>query len=84
LERNQLKISHLEEGVNVIGALLAGERVKRDIRNELENPTHHHTKKQIDSLSKFSMSPPPKEIWEQFLEWSKKGPAVYSERKRKT
>jgi hypothetical protein len=81
LERNQAKITHLEEGVNLLGALFAEQRVKNNIRNELYHPTHHHSKAQIESLRKYSMSPPIAENWKQFLDWARRGSEVYSEKK---
>jgi hypothetical protein len=77
LERNQAKISHLEEGVNILGALLAEARMKSDLRKELDYPTHHHTKEQTESLKKLSESAPHAGIWEAFMNWSKNGPKVY-------
>lgn len=77
LEREQRKIKHLEEGVNIIGALMSEHWVKNDIWKQLENPTHHHTEQQIVSLKKFASSPPEQDIWKMFLEWSKRGPDVY-------
>jgi len=44
---------------------------------ELDSPTHHHTEKQIANLKNFCSNPPPKEVWKEFLEWSKSGPKVY-------
>ncbi len=76
LEKNQEKIYHLEEGVNLIGALLAEQQAKNNIWEELDSPTHHHTEKQIASLKNFCSNPPPKEVWKEFLEWSKNGPKV--------
>ncbi|HEX9830940.1 MAG TPA: hypothetical protein VGA94_04565, partial [Thermodesulfobacteriota bacterium] len=81
LERNQTKISHLEEGVEILGALLSDQRVKSQIRKELDRPTHQHTKEQIESLKAFSIAPPNSEAWEAFLNWSKRAPKVYSEKK---
>lgn len=77
LEIDQEKISHLEKGVNIIGVLLAEQRVKNDIAKELEYPTHHHTQKQISQLKKFAYGPPLEETWKMFEEWSKKGPKIY-------
>jgi hypothetical protein len=83
LERSHVKIHHLEEGVNIIGAMLALEDTKRNIRYELDHPTHYHTQKQVKSLRKFSTSPPPEEIWEDFLNWSRRGSQVYPEKAQK-
>lgn len=77
LEKHHTKIHHLEEGINILGALYAEQHVKTDIRKELDHPTHHHTQKQIESLRKFSTSPPDTEIWNAFMNWSKRGPKVY-------
>jgi hypothetical protein len=77
LERNQTKIEHLEDGVNIIGALLGEQRVKNNIWHELESPTHHHTKAQIESLRQFCMSQPNTELWQAFMQWSKNGSKVY-------
>jgi len=77
LESEQNKVKHLEEGVNIVAALLAEQKVKNDILHELEHPTHHHTKEQIEKLKEFGLSPSIKENWESFMEWSKKGPKVY-------
>jgi hypothetical protein len=82
LEKSQTKINHLEEGVNIIGALLAEERVKKNIRNELDHPTHHHTQEQIDWLKTFSVSPPLAENWEAFMNWAKRGAKVYSDNRK--
>lgn len=79
LERDQNKIEHLEKGINIISALLAEQKVKNNISNELEHPTHHHTEKQILNLKKFVHSPPKEEIWKIFEEWSKNGQEVYRE-----
>lgn len=73
LEGNQSKIKHLENGVNIIGALMAEQHVKNDIWKELESPTHHHTAKQIRK------NPPSPEIWKEFMDWAKKGSTVYSD-----
>ena len=77
LENEHEKISHLEKGVEIIGALMAEQRVKNNIWNELENPTHHHSEKQILNLKKFCSSPPQPEIWNAFMEWSKNSSIVY-------
>jgi len=79
LERNQAKMKHLEQGINILGALLSVERVKGNIRHELEHPTHHHTPEQTKSLEKFVTSPPRDDMWESFLNWSKNGPKVYAD-----
>ncbi|TBR08516.1 MAG: site-specific integrase [Candidatus Nitrosotenuis sp.] len=78
LERNQAQMTHLKEGVNILGALLAEQRVKNNIRNELENPTHHHTEEQIHSLKEFCKSSSVFEDWQSLIEWSKKGSKVFS------
>jgi len=70
LEKNQEKISHLEKGVNIIGALFAEQRVKNYVLNNLDNPTHHHTEKQKTSLKKYGGESPHQEIWDEFIEWS--------------
>jgi len=77
LESEQAKVKHLEEGVNRIAALFAGEQVKNHILHELEFPTHHHTAKQIKSLKKFALSSIPKEDLKLLVEWSQKGSKVY-------
>jgi len=77
LETSEKKIAHLEEGVNIVGTLLAEQSVKNDVWKNLDNPTHHHTEEQIVKLKEFCSSPPLKENWEAFLEWSKQGPKVY-------
>ena len=77
LEKDHTIIHHLEEGINILGALYAEQHVKTDIRRELDNPTHHHTQKQIESLKNFSASPPDTKIWNAFMIWSKKGQKVY-------
>ena len=82
LERNQTKINHLEDGVNILGALLAEQLMKNDLRKELDHPTHHHTVKQIGSLKKIAEAPPSSETWESFMNWSKRGPRVYSSKQR--
>ena len=79
LQGNQSKIKHLEDGVNIIGALMAEQRVKNDIWKELESPTHQHTAEQIRKLKEFCKNPPSPEIWKEFINWSKKGPKVYSD-----
>jgi integrase/recombinase XerD len=77
LENSEQKITHLEEGLNIMGALFAEQNVKNYVRENLYNPTHHHTKQQILKLEEYSSSPPLNENWESFLEWSKRGPKVY-------
>lgn len=77
LERNQAKISHPEQGINILGALFAEQRVKNHIRDELDHPTHHHTRKQIESLKEFAISPPLAENWAAYENWSKRGTIVY-------
>jgi len=51
--------------------MLAEQRVKNYVLNNLNNPTHHHTEKQKANLKKFGGEPTPQEIWEEFFEWSK-------------
>jgi len=80
LERNQAKIKHLEYGIDILGALFAEQHVKNDIRKELEHPTHHHTEEQIQWLEKFSNKPPDAEVWTAYMNWGKRGSAVYSDR----
>jgi integrase len=77
LERNQMKIQHLEEGVNIVGSLFAEQMVKSELSEQLEHPTHHHTKEQELNLEKFVKSPPNSEVLKAYLEWSKRGPAIY-------
>ena len=79
LKGNQSKIKHLEDGVNILGALMAEQRVKNDIWKELETPTHQHTAEQIHKLKDFCKNPPSPETWKEFMNWSKKGPKVYSD-----
>jgi hypothetical protein len=81
LEKSQAKISHLEKGINILGALFAEQRVKDDIRDELEHPTHHHSKAQVDSLKKYSTSPPDEVGLEEFMNWAQNGPRVYANKK---
>jgi hypothetical protein len=81
LEKSQAKISHLEKGINILGALFAEQRVKHDIRDELEHPTHHHSKAQVDSLKKYSTSPPDEVGLEEFMNWAQNGPRVYANKK---
>jgi hypothetical protein len=76
LEKQHTIIHHLEEGINILGALYAEQHIKTDIRRALDHPSHHHTRKQIESLKKFSTSPPNTENWEAFLNWSKRGAVV--------
>jgi len=76
LEKNQEKIYELEKGLNVIGALFAEQQVKNNIWKELEFPTHHHTEKQKISLKKYCSSPPPEDLWKEFISWSKNDPKV--------
>ena len=80
LEHEQAKVKHLEEGVNVIASLLAEQKIKKDILQELEHPTHHHTPEQIEKLKKFAMSPSLKDDWESFTKWSKNGSKVYQKK----
>ena len=78
LKGNQSKIKHLEDGVNILGALMAEQRIKNDIWKELETPTHQHTAEQIHKLKDFCKNPPSPETWKEFMNWSKKGPKIYS------
>lgn len=78
LEQNQMKIQHLEQGVNIIGALFAEQRVKSKLSKQLEHPTHHHTKEQDLNLEKYVKSPPSPEVWKAFLEWSQRGSKVHN------
>jgi hypothetical protein len=77
LERNQAKMKHLEEGLNIFGALLAEQHVKNNIWENLENPSHHHTKDQIESLKKFCIAQSNEEAWHAFVEWVKNAPTVF-------
>jgi len=79
LKGNQSKIKHLEDGVNILGALMAEQRIKNDIWKELETPTHQHTAEQIRKLKDFCKNPPSQETWKEFMNWSKNGPKVYSD-----
>ena len=76
LESDQKKILQLEEGVKIIGALMSEQMVKGNIWKELDNPTHHHTKQQIENLKEFVRSPPNADAWKAFMEWSKRGSKV--------
>ena len=76
LEKSEQKIAHLEEGINIMGALFAEQGVKNNVRKNLYNPTHHHTKQQIVNLKEFCNSPPLKGSWDSLLEWSMKGSKV--------
>lgn len=73
LQGDKERIVHLEKGVNIIGALFAEQVVKRGLGMELENPTHHHTEKQILQLKKYCKDEPNPEVWKEFMEWSKNG-----------
>jgi len=61
LESEQAKVKHLEEGINIVAAMMAEEQVKNNLLQELEHPTHHHTDEQIKNLRKFALSPSDKE-----------------------
>ena len=50
----QVKVNHLEKGVDIIATLLSEQKVKNGILHELEYPTHSHTKDQIKSLKKYA------------------------------
>ena len=63
--------------MEIIGALMAEQKVKNNIWNELENPTHHHTQKQILNLKEFCSLPSATEIWNAFMEWTKNGSRAY-------
>jgi len=80
LESEQTKVKHLEEGINIVAALMAEQKVKNNILNELEHPTHHHTEEQKKSLKEFALSPSDKEIWDKFMEWSNNGSKVYNKK----
>lgn len=79
LEGSQSKIKHLEEGINIIGALMTEQKIKNDFWKELESPTHHHTSEQNRQLKEYCKKPPHPDVWREFMEWSKRGPKVYSE-----
>ena len=79
LQGNQSKIKHLEEGVNILGALMAEQKVKNSFWKELESPTHHHTAEQDLQLKEYCEKPPHPEVWKEFMEWAKKGSKVYSD-----
>jgi hypothetical protein len=80
LEKNQTKISHLEDGVNILGALLTEQLMKNQLRKELEHPTHYHTKEQIENLKLLVEEPPSSKAWESFMNWSKNGSRVYTDK----
>ena len=79
LKGNQSKIKHLEEGVNILGALMAEQQVKNKFWRELDSPTHHHTAEQNQQLKEYCKKPPSPEVWKEFMEWAKKGSQVYSD-----
>jgi len=58
---------------------MAEQRVKNDFWKELKSPTHHHTAEQNRQLKEYCMEPPNPDVWEKFIEWSKKGSKVYSD-----
>jgi hypothetical protein len=84
LEKSQVKIKELEDGMNLLGGLFAEQLVKGNIRRELDNPTHHHTNAQIKSLKRYSSSPPLAEAWEEFMKWANIDPKVLADKKIKT
>ncbi len=77
LETEQAKVKHLEEGVNILAAMMTEGFIKNDILQELEYPTHHHTAEQNKSLRKFALSPSNIECWTSLVEWAEKEPKVY-------
>jgi len=79
LKGNQSKIKHLEDGVNILGALMAEQQVKNSFWKELESPTHHHTSEQNRQLKEYCKKPPHPDVWKEFMDWSNKGPKVYSD-----
>ena len=81
LESERAKVTHLEKGLNLFAKLMGEQKIKNDILHELEFPTHHHTEEQIKSLKEFALSPPVRENWNKFFEWSKNGPKVYKKTK---
>lgn len=72
LENNQKEIGRLKEGLNIIGAILAEERVKNNIWANLENPTHHHTPEQIIKLKEFCNIEHIPEAWQALLNLRKR------------
>ena len=82
LESTQAKVRHLEKGVNIIGALLTEQKIKNNLLNELEHPTHYHTDAQIKSLKKIALSPPIKKNWDLFMQWGKHGSKIYCKNSR--
>jgi len=76
-EKSQTRLEHLEEGIQIMTAMFTEQRIKNNIKQELENPTHFHTEKQIFNLNNFANSAPNENIMEMFNHWVKRGPSIH-------